>query len=172
MWAILWARFSAVAMASVAGLTVSGAWLAWMHVGTFGQLVTTTYRLLLLTKVTLFAGLVGFGAFNQLLLMPRITRLRRAGHTEPALRLAVGHFGRVVAIEASLATGVLLIVGLLSGSARKQAGGGAAEVGLQVLGWGGLLLLGVAVSFAVTARLSRSIASRPLPVAEVRAAEA
>jgi putative copper resistance protein D len=40
-------------------------------------------------------------------------------------RVAVGHFPRVVAIEAGVGIAVLAVVPFLNGSAREQAGGAA-----------------------------------------------
>lgn len=165
VWADIWRRFSLVASLCVGALAVSGAWLAWKHVGSLGQLVTTTYGLLLSAKLVLVGALLGLGGFNQVVLMPRIARLRAAGHREPALRLATQHFGGVVRVEAVIGVGVLLLVGFLSGSARKQAGGDPAEVGTTVLAWGGALVVGIALLILMTARVAAAVAARPLPSA-------
>jgi copper transport protein len=161
-WSSLWKRFSLAASICVGALSVSGLWLAWKHVGSVGQLFSTTYGELLAVKLLIVALLIGFGGYNQTVLMPRIERLRRAGHHEPALRLAVQHFGNVVRAEAALGVAVLLIVGMLSGSAREQGGSPDAVTSGQVWGWGVGFAVTVVVLFAVTARFATFLAERPL----------
>lgn len=122
----MWARFSIWAMAAVVAVTVSGAWLAWVHVGTPAQFVTTAYGRFLLAKIVLVALMVAAGAYNVRVLIPAIRRARLAGDDNTVVRLALHHFPKVVAAEAIAGIAVLLIVPFLSGSARKQADGAAA----------------------------------------------
>jgi putative copper export protein len=114
-------RFSATAMGSVAGLTLSGLWLYWVHVDGVNQLVSTLYGQTLLVKVIVVAVLVLIGASNQFWLMPLLDRQRVAA-SDTALSRAVGrHFRIVIAIEVVLGLSVLFIAPLLGGSARNQA---------------------------------------------------
>ncbi|GAA1881563.1 hypothetical protein GCM10009836_73510 [Pseudonocardia ailaonensis] len=163
VWAAVWARFSTIAMAAVGVLLVSGLWLLWMHVGSPAELVTTVYGRFLLVKLVLVLAMLVAGALNQLSLLPRIARVRRA---EPdgasLLRLTLRHFPRVVALEVALGAVVLLIVPFLSGSARKQAG----EVGSPAVD-GGVFLIGLlfvamlVLSFVAAARLGDRLGRRP-----------
>jgi hypothetical protein len=66
------------------------------------------------------------GAYNQFLLTPRIARARAAGEIEKGFALTLRHFPAVVAGETALGVCVLVIVPFLTGSARAQAGDGAA----------------------------------------------
>jgi putative copper export protein len=161
-WSAIWTRFSVLAMASVEAIIVSGAWLTWKELGSLDQFVTTPFGRLLAVKILLALTLVGLGGFNQLVVMPRMVRLRRAGHTAPALRLAVRHLGRIVLCESVIGALVLLIVGLLTGSARAQAGAPEAVVDWTVYGWGATFVIGIVAAFLVTARLSTFLASRPV----------
>ncbi len=163
VWSVLWQRFSIVASICIAGVAVSGLWLAWKHVGSVGELGTTVYGELLAIKLLAVSAVLLCGAYNQLVLMPKIERLRRAGNRDSALRLAVDHFGTVVAVESVLGIAVLAVVGLLSGSARKLAGDPAAVVTGSVVGWGLGFAVAVAGMFWLTARLATLRATRPLP---------
>jgi len=125
VWARIWRRFSVVAEVCVGIVVVSGLWLGWKSVGSPAQLWETPYGRFLLLKVALVATLVLFGAFNEFVLLPRIARLRAAGDTRSVFAVAVGHFPRVVAIEAVVGIAVLAVVPFLNGSAREQAGGAA-----------------------------------------------
>ncbi|CAM3710020.1 CopD family protein [Tsukamurella strandjordii] len=122
----MWARFSVWAMAAVVAVIVSGVWLSWVHVGTVGQFVSTSYGRFLLLKIVLVMLMVAAGAYNVRVLIPGIRRARLAGDDAGFVRLALRHFPVVVAAEALAGIAVLLIVPFLSGSARKQADGAAA----------------------------------------------
>jgi putative copper export protein len=149
-WMQIWERFSVVALFAVGALIVSGTWLAWSHVGTVGQLVTTTYGRYLGVKLLLVIGLMVAGAYNMRVLLPRIRTARSAGDTRSALHLAATHFPLVVLAEAVTGTGVLAIVPFLRGSARSQAGWAAARpFDLTVAGTG--LVLVALVAFALWA---------------------
>jgi copper transport protein len=123
VWARIWRRFSVVAEVCVGVVVVSGLWLGWKSVGSPAQLWETPYGRFLFLKIALVATLVILGAFNEFVLLPRIARLRAAGDTRSVFAVAVGHFPRVVAIEAGVGIAVLAVVPFLNGSAREQAGG-------------------------------------------------
>ena len=122
----MWAGFSVWAMGAVVAVSVSGLWLAWVHVGSFGQFVSTPYGRFLLVKLVLVAFMVVAGAYNVRVLIPALRRARLAGDEGTAIRLALHHFPKVVAAEAIAGIAVLAIVPFLTGSARKQAGSAAA----------------------------------------------
>lgn len=121
-WRHIWERFSVVALYAVGALIVSGSWLAWTHVGTPMQLLTTPYGRYLALKLCVVALLLAAGAYNTRVLIPAIRSARRNGDTRGALRIAAHHFPLVVAGESLLATGILAIVPFLRGSARAEAG--------------------------------------------------
>lgn len=149
-WTQIWQRFTLVALCSVGVMIVSGTWLAWTHVGTVGQLFTTTYGRHLAVKLVLVALLVLAGAYNSRVLLPKIATARRHDDHRCAFRLAVEHFPAVVLGEAVLAVAILVLVTFLHGSARAQAGWPAARAfDLTVLGTG--VALTVVVSMALRA---------------------
>lgn len=162
-WAEAWRRFSLLATASVAALAVSGLWLAWRHMGSPGELLTTTYGVVLLVKLLVVGALLGLGAWNQVAVLPRLHQLRRAGHDEPLLRLAVHHLGRVVQVEVALGAAVLVAGGFLAGSARAEAGDPDAVLTAQVGAWGVGFVAGMGALLWVTARVAGFLATRPLP---------
>src|SRR5262249_10606688 len=63
-WTLLLARFSRLAIASVALLLVTAAPLAWAYVGSWVALVGTGYGSLVLTKVGLMGAALLVAAFN------------------------------------------------------------------------------------------------------------
>jgi copper transport protein len=126
LWARIWHRFSVLALTAVGAVITSGSWLAWKHVGGVSELTTTTYGRFLLVKLLLVLALVSAGAYNQFLLTPRIARTHAAGDIGQGFALTLRHFPAVVAVETALGVSVLFIVPFLTGSARAQAGDGAA----------------------------------------------
>lgn len=124
-WGRIWRRFSVIAEVCVGIVIVSGLWLGWKSVGSPAQLWETPYGRFLLLKITLVAVLIACGAVNEFVLLPRIGRLRAAGDTRSVFAVAVGHFPRIVTLEAVIGVAVLAVVPFLNGSAREQAGGAA-----------------------------------------------
>lgn len=155
-WAQIWERFSLVALVAVGALVVSGTWLAWSHVGTPAQLVTTPYGRALAIKLALVVVLVCAGAYNARVLLPRMRVLQHDGDSRGVFRLAAQHFPTVVLGEALVAVGVLTVVPFLHGSARTQAGGpSAAPFDLSTFATG--LVLVAVVAAAMRAGTRRSI---------------
>ncbi|OMC28953.1 hypothetical protein A5740_19130 [Mycobacterium sp. GA-1841] len=149
-WIQTWERFAVAALFSVGALIVSGTWLSWIHVGTVGQLFTTAYGRYLTVKLVLVLALLIAGAYNMRILIPKILSRQAGGDTRSALHLAVGHFPRVVLVEAVTAIGILVVVPFLRGSARSEAGWpGARAFDLTVFGTGVLLV--ALVAFALWA---------------------
>lgn len=147
-WARIWQRFSVLALTAVGAVITSGSWLAWKHVGGLSEFATTTYGRFLMIKLLLVLTLISAGAYNQFLLTPRIARAHAAGDIGRGFGLTLRHFPAVVTIEATLGLCVLLIVPFLSGSARKQAGHGAAPaVDGTILSLGLLLVATLAATF-------------------------
>ncbi|WP_426245437.1 CopD family protein [Nocardioides sp. LHG3406-4] len=125
VWAQVWKRFSLVGEICVGAVLVSGLWLGWKSVGGVSQLWETPYGRVLLLKVLLVFTMIGLGAFNEYVLLPRIAQLRAAGEDRPLFRVCLDHFPRVVLVEAVMGLAVLVVIPFLNGSAREQAGGAA-----------------------------------------------
>lgn len=156
-WSRVWRRFTVVALFAVGALVISGAWLAWTHVGTPAQLFTTTYGRYLSVKLVAVCLMLVAGAYNTRVLMPKIAAAQRGGDHRSVVHLAVQHFPVVVAGEAVLAVAVLTVVPFLRGSARSQAGWpGAGSFDTSVLGTGVVLVLLVAAGLWAGTRTPRS----------------
>ncbi|WP_319435915.1 CopD family protein [Mycobacterium sp. RTGN5] len=165
-WAQIWQRFSMVALVAVGALVVSGTWLAWSHVGTPSQFLTTPYGRFLAVKLVLVLTLLGAGAYNVRVLLPRIHVLQRDGDSRGVFLLAAQHFPSVIAGEALVSVGVLTVVPFLRGSARSQAGWpSAAPFDLSTFGTGVVLIaLVAAIMWAGSRRSFRPLQpSRPVP---------
>lgn len=172
-WAGIWTRFSTVALCAVGCLLISGLYLAWSLVGSPGELLTTSFGRFLLVKVCLVATMIGIGALNEFVLMPRIGRARAAGAEGSVFRLALRVFPGFVTAEVVLAVGVLFVLSFLTGSARVEAGDPDPTLSGGIVGIGVLLAVLLAISFVTTAKLSERLsrpaaapAPEPVPSAE------
>ncbi len=104
-------RFSAVAIACVGTLVVTGVYRAITELTAVADLVDTGYGQALLVKLIVFAVLLVGGAYNRLVLHPRLERaalgLRETdGGAGQALRISV-------AAEIAMAAALLVVVGVL-----------------------------------------------------------
>ena len=106
-------RFSALGFVSVTVLIATGAYNAWTLVGAVPPLVGTSYGQLLLIKLALLLPLVAVAAVNLLKLKPRIVAL---GAELSAARIVelLHRLKRNVTWEATLGTGILIVVGMMS----------------------------------------------------------
>jgi len=102
-------RFSILGMVSVASLTLSGLFNAWLLVGSWRGLVVTGYGLLLSVKLVLFAVMLAFAAINRLWLTPQLASVA-PGQPGPT---AVRRLTRNTMIELALGLMVFAIVGAL-----------------------------------------------------------
>jgi putative copper export protein len=160
-WARIWQRFSILALTAVGAVITSGSWLTWKHVGGPAELTTTTYGRFLLVKLLVVLAVVSAGAYNQFLLTPRIARAHAAGEIRYGFVLTLRHFPAVVAVETALGICVLLIVPFLTGSARAQAGSGAAPtVDGKIVALGLLLVATLGASFYAAHRVSLLLTHR------------
>lgn len=100
-------RFSAMGIACVGALVVTGTASAWYTVGSVPALFGTSYGLLLLAKLALFAAMLALAAANRLRWTPRL----RAAGAEAGL--ALRRLQRNAIGEASLGVAVLSLVGVL-----------------------------------------------------------
>jgi copper transport protein len=67
-------RFSALALGAVGVLVVTGVYRALAELGTPADLVDTAYGRALLVKLGLFAAMLGMGAYNRMVVHPRLER--------------------------------------------------------------------------------------------------
>jgi putative copper resistance protein D len=105
-------RFSAMSLASVALLALSGLVNSWILVGSVSNLFSTLYGKVLLAKIALFCGMVMLGAINLLRLKPHLAIDLTDGIAAEG-EAAARRLQKNVAIEAALAAGVFILVGLL-----------------------------------------------------------
>jgi len=108
---VLIPRFSALALVCVALLGGSGLYSYFQHVGNPRLLLDTTYGQALAIKLALFVLLIGFGAWNLLVLSPGL----RKANTSLARS-----FWRSVASELAIGTLVLAAVGAMTSVAPSK----------------------------------------------------
>ncbi|HEY9353854.1 MAG TPA: copper resistance protein CopC, partial [Nocardioides sp.] len=65
-------RFSTLAAASLAALAVSGVLMGWRILGSWDNLLNSTYGTLLMTKIALVVAVAVMAAGNRLLVLPRV----------------------------------------------------------------------------------------------------
>jgi copper resistance protein D len=107
-------RFSTVSLVVVAFLGATGVLNAYFTVGSIRALYVTPYGQLLLVKIALFLLMIGFGAWNLLIVKPRLIRLAMVeSQRESSPPKLVESLVRNVTCETILAGGVLLVVGFL-----------------------------------------------------------
>lgn len=100
--------FSRVAFCSVLVLAVTGGYETWRGIGTIHAVFSTTYGLLVITKVVLFTGLIALGNVS------RVAVGRRLGTTSERPELV----RRGVLVEIALAIGVLVATSVLVAEPR------------------------------------------------------
>jgi copper resistance protein D len=107
-------RFSAVSLVVVAFLGATGVLNAYFIAGSVRALYVTPYGQLLLVKIALFLLMIGFGAWNLLIVKPGLIRsaMVESQRASSAPKL-VESLIRNVTCEIILAGGVLLVVGFL-----------------------------------------------------------
>ena len=93
-------RFSAVALAAVVVVALSGTVSGWQQLGALGDLTSTAYGQLLLLKVVGFLALVGFGVANRTRLIPLLDRT--VGPLQRSLRGEVAVAALVLVVTAGL----------------------------------------------------------------------
>jgi copper resistance protein D len=105
-------RFSALGLASMGLLLLSGLVNAWELVGTLPALVGTTYGRLLVLKLSLLLPLLAIAALNLLREKPRLLR-SAPEQGDPGSRGAIRHLRRNVLGEVLLGCMILVVVGAL-----------------------------------------------------------
>jgi putative copper resistance protein D len=102
-------RFSMVGVLSVATLSLTGIFSAWILVGSFGALFATGYGRLLMLKISLFAIMLAFAAVNRFWLTPGLADFSSSKRARDVARTLV----RNCAIEIALGIAIFAIVGAL-----------------------------------------------------------
>lgn len=105
-------RFSAVAIAAVAILIVSGIVIAALQLRSFAALVSTTYGWMLLGKLTLVCGLLLLAALNKWRLTPALSR------DDPR---AVTALRRTISAEIGLVVAILIVTAALGTTPPPRA---------------------------------------------------
>lgn len=113
------AGFAGVGSVVVAALVLTGLVNSWFLVGPdhLAALASSTYGLLLVTKVAVFAAMLGLAAMNRFRLTPRLAR-DLAGHGPAA---ALGALRRSLLVETAAGVLVLILVGVLGAIAPLSA---------------------------------------------------
>lgn len=117
-------RFSTLAAASLAVLAVSGVLMGWRILGSWENLLNSTYGTLLMTKVALVVAVAVMAAGNRLLVLPRVRRA--VGHDDTVE--AGSMLRRAVLMEAGVLVVVLGVTGFLVDQ-PPQADTGSAGTG-------------------------------------------
>ena len=107
-------RFSGMGYAAVATLLATGIFNSWLLVGTIDGLVRTSYGLLLLSKVGVFAIMTALAGINRLLLVPVLDSASGRGG-------ALGRLRRHIALEQALGFAAIAIVSVLGTLAPPTA---------------------------------------------------
>lgn len=117
-------RFSTLAAASLAALAVSGVLMGWRILGSWDNLLNSTYGTLLMTKIALVVAVAVMAAGNRLLVLPRVRHA--AGHDDTVE--AGSMLRRAVLMEAGVLVVVLGVTGFLVDQ-PPQAGAGSTGTG-------------------------------------------
>lgn len=107
------ARFSGVATVAIVAVAGAGVVLGWRVVGSWSALTGTTYGVLLLVKVALFAVLAAVGGFNRFRLVGRV-----AG-AEPDAAAAV--LRRTLVVELVLVLAIVGVTGSFTSISPEEA---------------------------------------------------
>jgi copper transport protein len=115
-------RFSAIAFWSVAVIVVTGVIRSWLELGSLSAYWEGSYGRVLLTKVAVFAPLVGLGALNRRIVGPRLEANTGMG--------ALARIRRQIGFEVALGVVVIALTAWLVGlSPSSEATGPAGRTG-------------------------------------------
>lgn len=107
-------RFSALGLACVAALVLTGVYRAIAEVGAFGDLVDTAYGWILVAKIVVFAAMCAVAGYNRFVLHPHLERAGLGLDQDDAG--AARRLQSTVGIELALGVVVLVLVGFLIGT--------------------------------------------------------
>jgi len=99
-------RFSSLCSTAVILIILSGLVDCWFLVGNVHFLINTRYGQVLIVKLVLFSVMIGIGAFNRFVLLPRLTSV---SHRQESLSILC----LVVTVEQVLSVLVLVVVSVL-----------------------------------------------------------
>jgi copper transport protein len=116
-WAI--PAFSMLAVGAVGLLTVSGLYLAQLHLGTVDQILSSPYGRILLAKLGLAALMLAMGVYHQFIVAPRI--LASLGEANSREDRHSRRFRSTVRLEAVVG-GVALLVAAVLGTTSPPSG--------------------------------------------------
>jgi copper transport protein len=111
------ARFSTLAGGLLLAFAVTGTFLAWRILGSWGGLVQTAYGWLLLTKIALALVVVGLGGWNRWRTLPAVAAAVGYGDRERAAVTVT----RTVRVEAVLLVVLLGVTGFLTNQSPRPA---------------------------------------------------
>lgn len=106
------ARFTRIAIPSVAVVALAGLYNSWIHLGSLGALWSTPYGKTLLVKLLLVLSMLALGGLNGFRFGPLAERLVGASDEAGQTRLECG-FTRSLKFEAALGALVLLVAAIL-----------------------------------------------------------
>ena len=98
-------HFSNLAMTSVGILAITGPFLALLHIGSFQDLISTTYGQAFILKGVIGFGMVGLGGYNFLVTTPRMKKAASQPDGSPQM---VSRFSKLLMTEVTL--GLLILV--------------------------------------------------------------
>lgn len=113
-------RFSRLALISVAVLVATGSYRSLMEVRALQALTGTEYGVVLITKLALFAPLLGLGLVNRKWTVPGIREAAASGQPSSAL----GRLRRIVKVELAFVAAVLVATALLVNLPPARVDGG------------------------------------------------
>src|SRR5262249_24902570 len=105
-------RFSRLAFVSVKALVVTGAYNAWIQVGSIPALLGTSYGRWLVAKIALLLGVLGLAASNRYVLTPRLVGAS-ASRSDADVWATVRRLRHQVLVEAAIGSGILVVVAVL-----------------------------------------------------------
>jgi copper transport protein len=121
-------RFSLLAVASVGAIVATGLAQALLTLGGLGELTASAYGRALLAKSALLLPLLALGAFNLLLVRPRLQALARTARPAlPSLRPWEWRLRRAVAAEVGLALAVVAVTAFLVNTSPPAGPGALAQ---------------------------------------------
>lgn len=112
-------KFSAMALVSVATLTLTGLYASVLQVGSIDGLLNTVYGRTLIIKLALVVPMVMLGAINLLVTTPNMKQAAEQNSDSPW----VGRFRKLVSSEVTLGIAVLLSVAVLTSLSPAQIPG-------------------------------------------------
>lgn len=110
------ARFSNVALVSIAVVAGSGTLASFLHIGAFNDLFDTSYGRTLALKIAVFLAILALGAVNHYVLSRRLIAGMEGAEPSRAQRL----FRKTIAVELVIALTIFGLTGILTGLARTR----------------------------------------------------